>query len=64
VSDQGITHFCFRVDDVEAAHARLEAAGDRFHCEPLTFGSRAIATYARDPDGNVFELLQWLDGRD
>jgi len=57
VCDHGITHFCIEVADIEAEYQRLTAAGVAFHCPPLDFGT-AKATYGRDPDGNVFELLE------
>lgn len=60
VCDHGITHFCMEVADIEAEYGRLQAAGVVFHCSPLDFGT-AKATYGRDPDGNVFELLEVLD---
>ena len=59
VSDHGITHFCIEVTDIDSEYKRLVEAGVVFHCEPLTFertGNKA--TYGRDPDGNVFELLE------
>jgi catechol 2,3-dioxygenase-like lactoylglutathione lyase family enzyme len=58
VCDHGISHFCLEVTDIHAEHARLAAAGVIFHCAPLSFSGNAIATYGRDPDGNVFELLE------
>jgi catechol 2,3-dioxygenase-like lactoylglutathione lyase family enzyme len=58
VCDQGITHFCIEVDDIDRACERLKAAGARFHCAPIEFAGVGSATYGRDPDGNVFELFQ------
>jgi catechol 2,3-dioxygenase-like lactoylglutathione lyase family enzyme len=60
VSDHGITHFCLNVTDMQAEYARMKAAGVNFHCPPQEFPGRAFVTYARDPDGNVFELLELL----
>jgi catechol 2,3-dioxygenase-like lactoylglutathione lyase family enzyme len=57
VCELGITHFCIEVTDIEAEYRRLTAAGVSFHCAPLEFG-KAKATYGRDPDGNVFELVE------
>ena len=57
VCDHGITHFCIEVGDIEGEYQRLKQAGVPFHCPPLDFGT-AKATYGRDPDGNVFELLE------
>jgi catechol 2,3-dioxygenase-like lactoylglutathione lyase family enzyme len=58
VCDHGITHFCIEVADVDAAYDRLLRAGVRFHTSPITFFGTTRATYGRDPDGNVFELMQ------
>ena len=60
VCDHGITHICFEVTDIQQEYQRLLAAGVSFHCEPQTAGS-VKAVYGRDPDGNVFELLEVLD---
>lgn len=58
--DHGITHLCLYTDDVFADYERLKALGMHFHCEPG--GSAATrATYGRDCDGNVVELLQIVD---
>jgi catechol 2,3-dioxygenase-like lactoylglutathione lyase family enzyme len=57
VCDHGITHICFEVTDIENEYDRLLAAGVGFHCEPQDAGS-VKAVYGRDPDGNVFELLE------
>jgi catechol 2,3-dioxygenase-like lactoylglutathione lyase family enzyme len=57
--DHGITHFCFYTDDVDADYARLLALGMHFNCPP---GEGALrATYGRDCDGNLVELLQITD---
>jgi catechol 2,3-dioxygenase-like lactoylglutathione lyase family enzyme len=58
VADHGITHFCIEVVDIEAKYERLIAAGAVFHCRPLLFFGSIKATYGRDPDGNVFELVE------
>jgi catechol 2,3-dioxygenase-like lactoylglutathione lyase family enzyme len=59
VSDRGISHFGFEVDDIAETYARLEAAGVRIHCPVITFNQGSMkAAYCRDPDGNVFELLE------
>lgn len=55
--DYGISHFCLEVFDLHKTYARLSARGVEFHCPPQSFGDMQ-ATYARDPDGNIFELLQ------
>jgi catechol 2,3-dioxygenase-like lactoylglutathione lyase family enzyme len=58
VCDHGISHFCLHVSDIHGEYARLKAAGVAFHCPPQNFFGKAMATYGRDPDGNVFELLE------
>lgn len=63
VCDHGITHFCIEVDSIVDAVSQLKVAGATFHCPPLEFFGKAKATYARDPDGNVIELLELFVGR-
>ena len=59
VSDHGISHFCLELDDIETEYRRLLAKGVVFHCPPVRFPRTGnTAAYGRDPDGNVFELLQ------
>jgi len=58
VADHGITHFCIEVSDIQAVYAQLEAAGASFHSPPIEFEGFATATYVRDPDGNVFEIME------
>lgn len=58
VCDHGITHFCIEVSDIDQEYERLKSAGVYFHCEPIDFSGMVKATYGRDPDGNVFELLE------
>ncbi len=60
VCDHGITHLCLQVKDIDAEYDRLKAAGMCFHCPPQG-RSGLRATYGRDPDGNVVELLEVLD---
>lgn len=57
VCDHGITHFCIGVTDLQSEYLRLKAAGVVFHSEPVHTG-RSGLVYGRDPDGNVFELLE------
>jgi len=62
VCDHGITHLCLRVTDIDVEYERLKAAGMVFHCPPQAAGKGFRATYGRDPDGNVVELLEVKDG--
>lgn len=61
--DHGIIHLCLDVDDVEAEYQRLSAAGMRFHCPPVDYGTVKL-TYGRDPDGNVIELQEIVSADD
>lgn len=59
VSDHGYSHFGMTVDDVQATYDRLKAAGVPIHGRLQTFaGGGMRAAYCRDPDGNVFEIMQ------
>lgn len=58
VSSHGISHFGVDVDDIDATYRRLAAAGVKMHSLVREFPSGMRAVYVRDPDGNVFELLQ------
>lgn len=59
VSDRGYSHFGIDVDDIEETYDRLKAAGARIHSPITTFmGGGMKAIYARDPDGNVFEVME------
>lgn len=57
VSDHGISHFSVSVRNLREVFKRLVSCGVEFHCEPQQFGD-TLATYLRDPDGNVVELLE------
>ena len=58
VCDHGITHLCLQVSDIDSEYNRLREAGMEFHCAPQSVGDSLRATYGRDPDGNVVELLE------
>jgi catechol 2,3-dioxygenase-like lactoylglutathione lyase family enzyme len=58
VCDAGYTHICIAVDDIDADYARLTAAGMTFNCPPQNARGLGRATYGRDPDGNLVELIQ------
>lgn len=53
----GWNHVCFESDDVDADYARLQAQGTPLHGPPQMLG-KARLFFGRDPDGNVFEVLQ------
>lgn len=58
VNRPGITHLAFGVEDIDAEYERLSRAGVRFHAPP-SGDSPIRAAYGRDPEGNVFELLEF-----
>lgn len=59
VSDRGYSHFGVFVEDIDATYERLRSDGVRIHCPVVTFmGGSMRAAYCRDPDGNVFEIMQ------
>jgi catechol 2,3-dioxygenase-like lactoylglutathione lyase family enzyme len=58
VCDQGITHICIQVTDIDGEYARLAATGMRFHSAPQNVPGLCKAVYGRDPDGNIVELVE------
>lgn len=58
VGDHGISHFGLEVEDLEGTIERMQAGGVRFHSAMKIFPSGIKATYGRDLDGNVFELIE------
>lgn len=53
----GWSHLCFESDDIDADFARLVALGVVTHGPPRGLGDAQVF-YGRDPDGNIFEVLQ------
>lgn len=65
VNKPGFTHICLEVDNIMEMYEELSSKGTRFHTKPEDHSDAemgCIATYARDPDGNVFELVQYEEG--
>lgn len=59
VSDRGYSHFGVEVEDIAATYEKLRAADVRIHSPVITFmGGGMKAAYCRDPDGNVFEIME------
>ena len=63
-NDPGATHISLRVDDIDAAHARLTQAGVPVRSAPVALEepgdwSGARCFYASDPDGVTVELIEW-----
>jgi catechol 2,3-dioxygenase-like lactoylglutathione lyase family enzyme len=55
--DPGIRHLAIDVDDFDAAHERLQAAGVRFLGEPMNKQGNRLLFFA-DHDGNILHLIQ------
>jgi catechol 2,3-dioxygenase-like lactoylglutathione lyase family enzyme len=62
--DRGIRHMAFTVGDVEAAFQTLRDAGCETLSSPITApDGKARLFFARDPEGNLLELVQMLSQR-
>jgi catechol 2,3-dioxygenase-like lactoylglutathione lyase family enzyme len=59
-ADHGICHLCFEVKDIDAEFERLRGAGVAFLSEPVPQSTVKVC-YGRDPDGNLFELIEFFD---
>ena len=64
VQDEGITHLCVEVSDVDAVLARLLEGGARAESPVREVGGSRRTAAVRDPDGNVVELQQTLHRAD
>ncbi len=62
VHRHGYTHLAFEVDDLDEELARLAVVGLGTWSAPVTDPSGRRLVYARDPDGNVIELVQPAPG--
>ena len=58
----GITHPAFITDDLQALQHWLEQQGIVITEGPHPIGPRRIALFLRDPDGNVLEFNQLING--
>ena len=59
--DRGIRHVAFTVADVEASWHRLREGGCQTLSEPVTSpDGKARLFFARDPEGNLLEIVQML----
>jgi catechol 2,3-dioxygenase-like lactoylglutathione lyase family enzyme len=55
----GFNHVCFRVDDLDATVARLQAHGIRLKNQVMTFHDRRLV-FLHGPAGVTVELAEWL----
>jgi len=60
----GMTHPAFIVDDLKALEAWLGEQGIVITEGPHHIGPRRVALFIRDPDGNVLEFNQLVDGEE
>jgi len=61
ITEAGIRHLTFRVEDVEAEYERLRAAGVEFTVAPRMAANAELirkVAFCRDPDGITVELLE------
>jgi catechol 2,3-dioxygenase-like lactoylglutathione lyase family enzyme len=59
VSDKGITHFAFEVENIDALFEKLTACGVHFNSQPTDIRPGVRATYFHDPDGITIEFVQY-----
>jgi glyoxylase I family protein len=57
LDDPGIRHLAILVDDFDAAHQRLQAAGVGFLTEPMNRQGNRLVFFS-DQDGNILHLIQ------
>jgi catechol 2,3-dioxygenase-like lactoylglutathione lyase family enzyme len=57
---RGYNHLAFRVDDIEAVAARLEANGVRMLSEQMNYISRKLR-FIEGPECITIELVQWVE---
>lgn len=61
VTEAGIRHITFRVDDVEAVYEKLRAAGVEFTVPPRQAANAELirkVAFCKDPDGIIVEFLE------
>ena len=61
--DFGITHFALSVKDIHTIYQRLVENGVQFNCPPLNFRPGAWATYLKDPEGIMIELIEYTEAK-
>jgi len=60
---RGYNHLAFRVDDIAAVTAHLEASGVTMLSEEMDYISRRLRFF-EGPEGITLELVQWVDADD
>lgn len=59
LSDRGITHFAFEVENIDALFEKLIACGVNFNSPPMDIRPGVRAVYSHDPDGITIEFVQY-----
>jgi glyoxylase I family protein len=62
VSDKGITHFAFQVENIDGLYEKLLDQGARFNSPPQLVREGVKAAYFHDPDGITLELVEYGKG--
>lgn len=60
---RGYNHLAFRVDDIRAAAAHLEANGVKMLSDELDYISRRLRLF-EGPEGITLELVEWVESGD
>ena len=55
---QGLHHFGFVVDDLEASHKKVEAEGGQFFMKLPSFPGVDAESKFKDPNGIVFDMSE------
>jgi glyoxylase I family protein len=59
-ASHGYAHFCLEVSDIDQDYERLRALGVDFAQPPPVEFDETRSVKGRDPEGNMFELLQTM----
>ena len=61
ISEKGISHVAFTVENLDAEYKRLSKTGIKFNAPPqLSPDGYANVTFCKDPEGNFIELVEVL----
>lgn len=67
-NEQGFAHIAIHVDDVHATYQKLLEHGGSSDGEIVSHYYESMdktltMIYAKDPDGNIIEIQNWMDGK-
>ena len=57
----GILNFALQIRNIHELYNRLIKTGVKFNCPPENLRPGVWATYMRDPEGNIIELVEYED---